>query len=350
MKHINYVHKGQKDHKCDSCGMTFSQSGNLNEHITSVHTNNGLNSSIKSIIDKCMSNYTTFNIQNMQTQTKHDMKQETGHMNQEMGHKEKILIFQETKLENSPEGFKGIHVSCGVCHIEMDGTESLIRHLKDQHNPQKTQFSNENTNNKLEKNPSGFKGIRVPCHICHREFDTKSLNRHLRVRHDQGPQKGLRYPQRSKSYGLKNQNNIEMVVMKEEASEENEINENKNTTNVEMDSKIEDQGGPQKGHKYSLRSKSNDIVMNEEANEENDENVSTLGLDFQIEDHDNIVTNNELEYSKNILPKIVTYLGHEDEICVSEVKPFPCGFCYDIYTEENELRKHIDTIHHGENI
>ena len=71
-----------------------------------------------------------------------------------------------------------------------------------------------------------------------------------------------------------------------------------------------------------------------------------LEKNFEIED-----PNNDPDYSKNGLPiKSVTYIGHEDEICVNEFKPFPCGFCYDIYTEENELRKHIDTIHHGENI
>ena len=36
-KHINAVHNGQKDHKCDSCRKAFSQSGNLKTHINSVH-------------------------------------------------------------------------------------------------------------------------------------------------------------------------------------------------------------------------------------------------------------------------------------------------------------------------
>ncbi len=31
------VHNGQKDHKCDSCGKTFSLSVNLKKHINSVH-------------------------------------------------------------------------------------------------------------------------------------------------------------------------------------------------------------------------------------------------------------------------------------------------------------------------
>ena len=58
--------------------------------------------------------------------------------------------------------------------------------------------------------PEGFKGIRVPCHVCHKEIDTKSMTRHLRDQHNQGPQKGLAYPKRpSKSVaaaGLNNQN------------------------------------------------------------------------------------------------------------------------------------------------
>ena len=35
--HINEVHNGQKDHKCDSCGKAFSQLGNLKKHINSAH-------------------------------------------------------------------------------------------------------------------------------------------------------------------------------------------------------------------------------------------------------------------------------------------------------------------------
>ena len=35
--HINAVHNGQKDHKCDICGKAFSQAGDLNRHINLVH-------------------------------------------------------------------------------------------------------------------------------------------------------------------------------------------------------------------------------------------------------------------------------------------------------------------------
>ena len=85
----------------------------------------------------------------------------------------------------------------------MDGTEK------------KRQF-NENTSNKMEKDTLGFKGIRLPCYICHREFDSKSLNRHLRNRHNL----------KNATFGyLKNQKKIQMGL-REEASEENENSEN----------------------------------------------------------------------------------------------------------------------------
>ena len=32
-KHINVVHNGQKDHKCNTCGRIFSQAGNLKKHM-----------------------------------------------------------------------------------------------------------------------------------------------------------------------------------------------------------------------------------------------------------------------------------------------------------------------------
>ena len=37
INHINAVHNSQKDHKCESCGNTFSQAGHLKTHINSVH-------------------------------------------------------------------------------------------------------------------------------------------------------------------------------------------------------------------------------------------------------------------------------------------------------------------------
>ena len=35
--HNNSVHNGQKDHKCDACGRSFSEAGNLKKHINAVH-------------------------------------------------------------------------------------------------------------------------------------------------------------------------------------------------------------------------------------------------------------------------------------------------------------------------
>ena len=36
-RHINSVHDGQKDHKCDSCEKSFSEAWLLKKHINSVH-------------------------------------------------------------------------------------------------------------------------------------------------------------------------------------------------------------------------------------------------------------------------------------------------------------------------
>ena len=36
-QHKNSVCNGQKEHKCDSCGKSFSQVGNLKSHINYVH-------------------------------------------------------------------------------------------------------------------------------------------------------------------------------------------------------------------------------------------------------------------------------------------------------------------------
>ena len=134
-------------------------------------------------------------------------------------------------------------------------------------------------------------------------------------------QKGLVDPLRSNSPILKNPYNIE-VFLKKEISEENEISEK--DTNIEMILKTEEQE-----------------------------------MGFEIHDHNNpIITNNEIDpintnndqfdYSKNILPKSVTYVDKEDEKFVNEFKPFPCGFCYDIYTDEKELSKHVETVHQEE--
>ena len=38
-RHINVVHKGQKDHKCDSCGKSFSSAQNVKKHIHKIHKN-----------------------------------------------------------------------------------------------------------------------------------------------------------------------------------------------------------------------------------------------------------------------------------------------------------------------
>ena len=35
--HINTVHEGQRNHKCDSCGKSFTASGNLKRHINIIH-------------------------------------------------------------------------------------------------------------------------------------------------------------------------------------------------------------------------------------------------------------------------------------------------------------------------
>ena len=34
---INMVHEGRKDHKCESCSKSFSQSDNLKRHIQTIH-------------------------------------------------------------------------------------------------------------------------------------------------------------------------------------------------------------------------------------------------------------------------------------------------------------------------
>ena len=36
-KNIYVVHEGHKDHKCKSCGKSFSQPGNLKKHIHKIH-------------------------------------------------------------------------------------------------------------------------------------------------------------------------------------------------------------------------------------------------------------------------------------------------------------------------
>ena len=35
--HINTIHNGEKDHKCDSCGKAFSHAGDLKKHTKQVH-------------------------------------------------------------------------------------------------------------------------------------------------------------------------------------------------------------------------------------------------------------------------------------------------------------------------
>ena len=37
LKHIQEVHEGRKDYKCDECGKSFTQLGNMKKHIYIVH-------------------------------------------------------------------------------------------------------------------------------------------------------------------------------------------------------------------------------------------------------------------------------------------------------------------------
>ena len=69
---------------------------------------------------------------------------------------------------------------------------------------QKSRFTTSRSASSRHSRPEGgsFKGIRVPCHVCHKEIDTKSMTRHLRDQHDQGPQKGLEYPKRPSKSGI----------------------------------------------------------------------------------------------------------------------------------------------------
>ena len=36
-KHIKTIHEGQRNYKCDSCGKTFTESGNMHKHIRTIH-------------------------------------------------------------------------------------------------------------------------------------------------------------------------------------------------------------------------------------------------------------------------------------------------------------------------
>ena len=36
-QHINSVHNGQKDYKCDTCGKAYFEARNLKIHINSIH-------------------------------------------------------------------------------------------------------------------------------------------------------------------------------------------------------------------------------------------------------------------------------------------------------------------------
>ena len=110
------------------------------------------------------------------------------------------------------------------------------------------------------------------------------------------------------------------------------------------------------GYLNLISEESGNEISEKDTSIEMDLKTEEQEMSFEIQDHNNpIITNNEIDpintnndYSKNILPKSVTYVGKEDEKFVNDFKPFPCGFCYDIYTDEKELSKHVETVHQEE--
>ena len=51
-KHIPTVHEDHKDHKCESSGKLFSQTGDLKKHINTIHSEDKCESCVKSFSDE----------------------------------------------------------------------------------------------------------------------------------------------------------------------------------------------------------------------------------------------------------------------------------------------------------
>ena len=137
-RHIKILHEGQKNYKCDSCGKSFTQSGDLNIHIKTIHEGQR-----NYKCDYCLKSFT-----------------QSGHLKIHINASRNHKCNSCCKAFKNPENLKN--------HIMRDHSEQVSDDHQSLENPTEVELLNQVTD----------------CYFCDEIFNIENdLEKHLRSNH-----------------------------------------------------------------------------------------------------------------------------------------------------------------------